>query len=338
MAVGLASCQPQDSSDVIFDNYLYRLKNSLDVQAPPFLASPTLVSYPSRRNLHYLIPPIKINLLEFLRLSQCELQRHIGQRNSGLGKLMEPTQQLIYDVRFLDLAKKCLLRLDNTHALYKTLEQAIQHKAAYLPQVIWNASFASKEFSYLFSLGSKTLSVSDLNKKSQQLDNALEQLAVIYQKAISKEVILGTAFIDPLESHYKMIASSKRVGEIRLSLREVTAYLQQADSLLEQRLKNRPLCVKGMSKDQYKIVEAVFYKFYIGEIQPYVAHLYQQSGIIFTNVDELLLIENSNSVFARFWNDVYRDDDSEWGRFKMAIKWHTENWQLLLKQCGGFPV
>lgn len=340
----LSACQPRDSSEYIFDNYLYRLSNSLQVdrESLPQLDSITssfsfLPLYPARRELQKNIPSININLLEFLRLSECELQRHIGQRNGGLGRVMGEPQQLIYDAKFIALAEQCLSQLEPTSKLFSTLIRADDHKRQYLPSSIWNASFASKEFAYLFSLGATPLSLPAATEQPLQLANALKNIRQKYQQLINGDFTANS--LDDIEGHYQIIESSKRIGELRLSLQAATHMLQQADKILSVRINERPLCRQQQTNTQFTIVNNVFYKYYIGQVQPYISGLHKQSGVVFSAIDELVKMQEPNRTQALtdFWAAVYRDKNSEWQLFNRQVEIHTLNWQALLKQCGKLP-
>jgi hypothetical protein len=87
----LSSCGQRQGLESLLDNYHYRLSNVFEFEHSDHLAEmneDALPLYPSRRQLHQPLSPISVNLLEFLRLSRCDLQRLIGERNSSLGKFM----------------------------------------------------------------------------------------------------------------------------------------------------------------------------------------------------------------------------------------------------------
>lgn len=336
VAIVLASCESRDSSGYIMDNYLYRLSNSLQLAKPDATAKAPLLSYPARRELQKAIPRININLLEFLRLSECELQRHIGAKNGALGRVMEATQQLIYDAKFLTLAKNCLEKLPKDTALFDTLQIAYQHKQQYLSYSTWNATIASKEFSYMFSLGAEPLSFSEVKQQPLQLITALKQLNQGYQQLLTTES--AALFLNDIESRYQIIESSKRLGEIRLSLQIVTHTLQQADQLLRQRIKSRPLCLQQKTNAQFTIVNNVFNKYYIQQVQRYFSGLHQQASNVFVEFDKLLTVMNvTDKNVDAFWQTVYTAENSEWALFNAAVKQHTLYWQALLEQCGKLP-
>lgn len=344
LATVLSACQPSDSTEALWDNYVYRLSNSLEVtepEQPNFTAlAAALPAYPKQRQS---VPSINMNMLDFLRLSQCDLQRHIGQRNSSLGQVMEASQQWFYDIEFIRLASLCVAELERDSALYQQLEKAIIHKKRYLPEVTWNASFAAPEFVYLFSLGATPLSLEQLSSRPVELQEAIERLTLMVRHLKAQyddggQVLsLPSTLSTSPELYYRVIGSSKYVGSLRLSIQQAHHYLQLSDQLLEQRLKGKPLCFNQQASSQFRTVNNVFRKYYIGQVQPYLAQLHQHAEFILEALDDLYLLQRSTEQFPEYWQAVYKSERSEWQQFEHAIRSHTELWQSLLRQCGALP-
>ena len=330
----LSACQSPDSPESMLDNYLYRLRNSLQIDEPLMGGQPSLQqglpAYPRRRDLLHAIPPSSINILAFLRLSSCDLQRHIGQRNSSLGSLMKGSQRLIYEYEFIRLAEKCLLHMGKRDPLYAELQAVLKDKYAQLPKQKWNAIAASEEFSRLFSLGSQAFSRVTIKENPVELYTAIDTL-----QRFSAEKINDAGQV---ETAYSVLASSKYFGELRLSMRLLVRYMLVADRLLDNRSNVKPLCFAGKPNKQSAIVKTVFLTFYIGEVQPYIAKVNQQAKKVFEHMDNLVSPLVSVPAFDRFWLNVYTGEDSEWQQFNQAIDRHTKKWQQLLGQCGLLPA
>ena len=331
----LMACQSEPTPENMLNNYLSRLSNSLDVDRVE-MTSTALLLYPMRRHLQQTIPPIDINVLEFLRLSQCELQRHIGQRNSGLGKVMLATQELLYDSQFIRLAKQCQQTLAAGSSLLNLLDKAIIHKSQFLAHRWWNATFASEEFTYLLSLGTTPVLIHDSKRKPLQLVKALENIVNAANKVDQADSVPVN-----IEQYYQIIGSSKYIGQLRLSMQIISATLTQANQLLKQRLGSRPLCFKQQPNQRFNTVNTVFHQFYIQDVQRYVADIYQQGQLLFPLLDnlqsQLLSRSFQVSTFQMFWDEIYANQHSEWRQFNNKIKQHTYYWQQLLSQCGSMP-
>jgi len=354
----LTACRSDYTASDLFENYFYRLSNSLQVSdnvvdAQKKLSVFTSVPvYPSRRTLQLAVPPLSINLLEFLRLSECELQRHIGQRNSGLGRVMEPTQQFLYDTQFIRLARMCLSSLEESSSSRSLLEQALAHKQQYLSSVVWNATLASQEFSTLFSTSAQPLSLVELEAGALQLvnDSANKKANQKIDEKVEVDDSKTFSMLSHLESHYQVVGASKWLGRLRLSMQYASQQLALADSLLLSRIKDKPLCFNQRVSSQFRIVDNVFHKFYIGETQPYLAKLHQHTHRLFTLVDSLVQLQQPPAHFTAFWKSVYDEQGegvssdktieslSEWQNFNAAVRQHTRHWQALLEQCGKLPT
>lgn len=113
--------------------------------------------------------------------------------------------------------------------------------------------------------------------------------------------------------------------------------LVQANALIEKKFSSKPLCYNQQSNPQFEIVNNVFHRFYIGEIQPLLAKLHQQSQELFGLIDQLQASSVPNQNFIEFWDKVYKSKNSEWQRFNAVIATHTKAWQKLLQQCGRLP-
>ena len=336
----LAACSDRNSPQGLFDNYLYRLHNSLEIDSKRQTlkssfneAAAQLPRYPKRTDLRYPIRESTINLIEFLRLSQCDLQRHIGERNSSLGKLQKDSQRFIYDIAFIHLADICIESLATDNPLKSVLQTARVDKQDQLFDLLWNASFASEEFAHLFSLSTGFISA---ERPAQKPNTLYESLAVL-ARASNEAEQLQRLEQSKLESSLSVIASRKYMGEIRRSMLLVREGLAAADDFLKQRIEGKALCRQATPNKQFDIVNNVFRKFYIGEVQPYIATVFQQAEASLQLLDTMFASKSLPNDYQQFWQALYRGENSEWLLFKNSIQIHTENWQQLLKQCGSLP-
>ena len=330
-----SSCSFDNSSRSVFDDYLYRLSNSLDVEIDHSFkegnhhSSSMLTLYPKKSEMLYDIPTVSINLLQFLRLSTCDLQRLIGQRNSSLGKLMTGYHSLLYEHEFLMLARRCQEMIDPGNPLYAELVNVIEHKQSYKDQLHWNATFAGDEIRHLFSLSTRILTPQQLSRKPVELVGALETLNTWLSNPTSNSTGLQYA--------YKTFETRKHIGKLRLTMAMAVSALTQADSLITKRLSQKPLCYNQKANQKFEIVYRIFRGFYIGEVQPILAQLHLQGRELFSLIDQLQGSMETGPKFTEFWANVYTSQDSEWQDFNKAIEEHVSSWQSLLTQCGHSP-
>ena len=102
----LLSCAETGPEGALAD-YVARLQRTLDTTAedrePIALPAP-----PGSRDLLLDLQPGNLGALDFLALRGCAVQANIGRRNSSLGRMAPPSQQLLLDLEYLRQAPACI--------------------------------------------------------------------------------------------------------------------------------------------------------------------------------------------------------------------------------------
>lgn len=339
----LAGCQQPEPVEAMFDNYHTRLARTLNVPRQIPTALPSEV-YPTRRILTQPLTPVKVDLLEFLRLSRCDVQRLVGQRNSSLGRVMSHSQRFIYEARFLQAGKNCLQRLlrdAKQTKIQAILQHALTVKSAERRLVTWNATIASQEFQQLFSGASKPLGL-DFQRPSELID-ALGRLRWQVQRWHSADI--GPEA--DLEALYQVIGADSWLGQLAESLKLINSQLQALNKLQQVRLDSRPLCFKSRTNRHADAMNSVFFKYYIGEVQPYLARVNQHGSAVLAELDNLRQLSTlggspAETAFTKYWQRMFAGAatdgvNSQWQAFESLLAQHTQNWQAQLKQCGLMP-
>ena len=91
----------------------------------------------------------QLNFRQFMSISDCSLSRHIAFRNSPLGRMMLPAQELAYNHRFLKAAKQCEGHLEPK--LDEQLKKVIKFKESQWTDLHWNAVWGGTPFAKFFS-------------------------------------------------------------------------------------------------------------------------------------------------------------------------------------------
>ncbi len=337
----LLACERQPDAGEMLARYDYRLGNALELAAgesgaPPGLEVIELPRYPLRRDLLQPLQPLNIGLLDFLRLSDCDLQRLLGERNSVLGKVMAGSQQLLYHRQFIRLAELCLATLAqdaDRSDLHAALEQALRVKQQDSANIGWNATVASVEFRQLFSLADGPLPPATVALKPTELLVSLQQLA---RMLAATEPLQSSE----LEAYYQVLGSANIAGRLLLSQQLVAIHLGRLTARVEAELGRRPLCYRAAPSPRARVAEQVFLRFYIGEVQPYISAVHQQSVALGAELEALLEPYRPwPEPFARYWQRTWSSQNqaSVWRRFQSAVSEHTQLWQKILRQCGMSP-
>ncbi|NHN36979.1 DUF3080 domain-containing protein [Pseudomaricurvus alcaniphilus] len=338
----LLACERQPDAGEMLARYDYRLGNALELAAgergapPPGVEVIELPRYPQRRDLLQPLQPLNIGLLDFLRLSDCDLQRLLGERNSVLGKVMAGSQQLLYHHQFIRLAELCLATLAQDTGrsdLHEALELALRAKRQDSVNIGWNATAASAEFRQLFSLADGPLLPATAALKPTELLVSLQQLARML--AITEPLQSSE-----LEAYYQVVGSANIAGRLLLSQQLVAVHLDRLTARVEAELDRRPLCYRAAPSPRARVAEQVFLRFYIGEVQPYISAVHQQSVSLGAALETLLEPYRPwPDPFARYWQLTWSSQNqaSVWRRFQSAVSEHTQLWQKMLRQCGMSP-
>ena len=146
--LALIGCSDPDTGPAHLDEYLKRLSAVTGVE----LASDA--PYESARfdlpkeQAPELPAASQIDLIDFLSLSGCELQVNLGRRNTQLGRTASPSQRLLLDLEFMDLAPECvtLLRARGDDELASTLSAVSVEREAQLPDSIARALLSGPEW------------------------------------------------------------------------------------------------------------------------------------------------------------------------------------------------
>lgn len=331
----LVGCNPFSGARSMMDEYVERVGRVLDAK-PEFSEIPAAKIIPRRRKRVLPMPDLELGMLDFLSLYGCELQYVVGEKNSVMGKVMQPLNRLRYEVRFIRAAGECLKTVDNEE-LQGVLRKAIVSKRESLPIAIWNATWGVEEVETLFTLAKGEYPVeaqdplTDLARDARQLNKSV---TVLLEHNL--EVDLG--FWGKVHQRWQ---AEYRAGQLISSARLVTTRLGDATRLIQQRLDNRPLCLNGKPNNQSDIVQGMFFSIYIGKIQPYLADLRRARTDLIEPLSELAAMQSEvmPAGFQEWSRSTLALDgrESVWANLDNAVKAHTKAWQALLEQCGLRP-
>lgn len=319
----------------MMDEYVERVGRVLDVE-PAFSEIPPAKQIPRRRHRVLPMPELELSMLDFLSLYACELQYVVGEKNSVMGKVMQPLNRLRYEVRFIQSAGECLKTVEDED-LQGVLKEAIRSKRESLPVAIWNATWGAEEVETLFSLAKGYYPVeaagpvSDLSREAHQLNKSVAQL-------LEQNLEVDLGFWGQVHQRWQ---AEYRAGQLINSAHLVTTRLEDATRVMEQRLENRPLCLNGRPNNQSEIVQSMFFSVYIGKIQPYLADLRRARTDLIEPLSELAGMQTSHMpVHFQQWYELTlapEGSNSLWAKLDKAVTGHTKGWQALLEQCGLRP-
>ncbi|WP_415898647.1 DUF3080 family protein [Neptuniibacter sp. QD48_11] len=347
LLISLSGCS-RDTPELVLENYLYRLSNTLDLNQPQSYIPEARIQFPLKRDRILKTTEIREGLLDVLKLKRCDLLPLIAERNSSLGKVAKPSAKLQYELNFYYLLTQCRESLRNASAidteLLKRVNEIHRVKRDNLPAELWNGIFTAPEIEANFSRSQTALPLVD-NSSSQQSIEALRTLVNLTANNLD-QLGLTRPSEDHLNQAFKVLHSNRSGPAIISSLEVLTYHLDQAARLLDQRNSpTNPLCRNQSPNKKARILENVFYKFYIGEVLPYLAQTDRYASQWLDLNQQLLQNYKTLSVSIPQSMETYSatvlsktSPQSLWLNYQQVRDKHTEAWQNILRNCGMMPT
>lgn len=337
MICALCGCDPFAEPDSLLETYTDRLAYVLDVELKP-AASITVQTFPRLRDRRVDIDELEISMLSFLSLYGCELQVVVAERNSILGRVMTPLNELRYQLRFIDKANQCLPVLDN-ESLINKLRQAMQHKRDNLAAYFWNAVWADEPMAAMLTRSKGLYPITTNKQKVSELSRQLDALILLSKQL---DTIKDEAVFDGLGEIQQSWLFNPVPGQLLNSASLLITELNQGSEMMQQRLQGRPLCYQHKPNTQSERLKGLFFSVYIGRVQPYLAKTAQAGQQVFSRLQQLAA--SQKAVMPDTFETYYQyalaleTEGSVWQQLDKAIQLHTERWQQLFLQCGIQPV
>ena len=325
----LLGCSPPEPGPDALDDYLQRLERTLDTTTSEQAAvlAPPRLSDTAVPNLD--VPSSKLDILDFLALSDCALQVNLGRRNSSLGRTASPSQVLLLDLEFLALAPACITVLTQqgkTELVHQLLSaQAI--KAQYLSQRIFNAVLAGPEYARFW-------------KPPPSLEN--------YPGAAGGRVVDALHWFDRAIQMWLAGHHEFQVGQLEKQLYHLRSGdggalllaavvqargLEQANALVTERLGRGPLCPQASATSTVTTLKTVVTKYFAGKVQAWLATLDQRERLIMPAV---LGIETQlAAALPRGYSEWAAERDATLATLRLMPKRHIDALQALSASCPG---
>ncbi|MDE1463924.1 DUF3080 family protein [Spartinivicinus poritis] len=340
-ALCLSSCNQQPSAEAMMDNYLGRIARTLAIDNKSPQPAPLKLNL-DKRTLKLPLPDVRLDLFDVLAITHCQpLTQKLAERNSALGKVMADTHRFLFEVTLLAAINQCLAHPEtqNNNQLVKQLQDWLQQKTAALPATLWNSLFATDEM--LLSLSFSTPPLAPNKRRAEGSIAALTFFTA--QAKHMPDKLTHLAPQSAWDQHFQQLYQRRYLGELSQATQLAIVNLTTISHWLEQRQKTRPLCPQNKPTPKARILNTVFRKFYIGEVQPYLAHL-NQLQVEWQQAMQRLLqqlsTQSAHPIWLRFKRELIGQPNQpalQLILFKQATKRHARAWEQLLQQCRLMP-
>ena len=326
--LALIGCSDPDTGPAHLDEYLQRLSTITGIEPEPSthrdinrfdLPQEEVIESPASG---------RIDLIDFLSLSGCELQINLGRRNTQLGRTASPSQRLLLDLEFMDLAPECiaLLRERGEDDLASALADISVEREALLANSIARAVLMGPEWR-LFWERPPTLANYPADTSSA-IAQSLNRLA-----DLTRGWLGGNWQASNRE--FELLLSDLRAGDGGALLAAhslVSRELERANMLLARAQTTAPLCPYGAATDRSRAFERVVARFFVGTVQPWLVQLRQRTELLLGPVTNLELpLSAALSPRYRAW--VVERDQLLTHQTEL-IRAHIANIQATLARCS----
>ena len=270
----------------------------------------------------------QIDLIDFLSLSGCALQINLGRRNTQLGRTASPSQRLLLDLEFMDLAPECitLLRERGDDELASTLAKVSDERQTLLSESIAQAVLMGPEWR-LFWERPATLGNYPVDTNSA-IAGSLNRLSDLTRGWLSGNWQASNR-------EFELLLSDLRAGDGGALLAAhslVSRELERANTLLARARATAPLCPYGNPTDRSKAFEQVVARFFVSAVQPWLVRLRQRAELL------LAPVTNLEAPLSAEWSPQYRawvvERDHLLNHQAELIRAHIASIQATLAPCA----
>ena len=342
MISGCDSSKPES----MLSEYSQRLSTVLETDIQ-LSALPALPNFPQKRHRTHLTTELRQGLWEVLDFRQCDMLGIISERNSSLGKVMPPSQKMRYELRFLHALQQCQNTLQarddpdqELDAFKERLDEILTLKLNSLPLEVWNGIYASSEISKQFKTSSAPLAneVPETGSDYAAIHSAMQRFDHLAKLATSKTIELPN-WLDDIEDDYAALYRSDLGSQLLTSLNLLIKHLNAVAEAIDRRLSRKPFCFKGHQPPRATVLNNVFRKYYVQQVQPYMARVEQNARPWFTAHAAIIQKLPATPAMKAYADQVFslQHNNSLWSRWIAARDRHTKAWQTILGQCNMMP-
>ncbi len=273
LSLSLVACvkAPGQAELLDYQQRLTRVLGLAEAKLPLAPVSPL----PAKSSLVQPLPELRMDLLDALATRQCGLDQLIAERNSSLGRVFTASKRVNYEVRLLAVLEQCQAKHWD-EPLKSQLADVYQQKQQSIHTVFDNMLLADDTLRQRWHNNERMLAPQDSTGFNESL--AALTLLVDLKQAITTADWHLASQIDP-EQALETLYQYRFLSDLQYSLRYGRSYFAALNPLLTA-IEPASLCQARASSEQLTILSTVFRKFFIGEVQAYLAELsrYQQQS------------------------------------------------------------
>ncbi|MDJ0787467.1 MAG: DUF3080 family protein [Myxococcota bacterium] len=284
---------------------------------------PTPLAPPRPRERRLPVESERIGVFDFLSLQGCRLGELAGLRNSPMGRVMEDTRRLAYEIEVRTAADACLIGLEEPRR--GRLAALVETKREALPRHLWNATLGGEELeSFLSPSPPSALRTGSGLAALREIQRILE--AGVDQADDARRLEQALAELTRAEPIGPQLRALDRA---RHSLEGVARIVLTAPA-------------EACEVPQVRLSRA-FQESYLAAVQPAIAAVDQQALPVLMALEEIVgqLIRDVTvpPETRRYLERVLAvsGSDSLWARYRASLRLHAAALEPVLRSCGVLP-
>lgn len=324
-SVALLGCAPSGPAQLL-DDYAQRLERTLE-QPQARTGSLELPAWPRPRELGEQPEDIRLSSAQTLTLLDCGMTNRLAERNSTLARVQAASQRLRPEWAGIQELADCVEKVEESEA--GEVAQLLQRKEANWPRYVFQASLGSEEMRDFLNLQQLRRSFPQAGRQ------ALEQLSEMVQKSLQGQPPPARE----LETVLHSLSESQAGGAILAQQAQLGLGLQRSNQALRAFLEAQPLCIQGLQPKRAEVMQTIFRKFYLGQVQPLWSELSRTKAAMNTEFQSLFqALEPVLAITAMDYYRGYWQPGNDWDqRLDDVAGEHVKLWQTALRQCGMLP-
>lgn len=334
VCLALAGCAPDSGVRDWMDSYVAEVAGALELSSPELSVVEPVAQIPRRRERVLHMPDLDMGMLDFLSLYGCELQYVVGERNSIMGRVMQPLNQLRYEARFIRAARDCLPEADR-EGVKEELEEAIKSKSKTLSVAVWNATWGVEEIEKLFTLSQGYYPRDGGEALVAQLAADVGQLNQTVAGLLAGNSAEPLDYVGEVHQRWQ---AEHRAGQLLNSARLLATRLDDATALLVERIETDPMCPESGAGGPSGALKETYRNSYTGSVKTYLGSVEQTRKALIKPLEKLAAqqFDTMPDVFREWYRGHLASDNTQslWQQLDRAIEAHERRWQQLLGQCG----
>ncbi|WP_245861526.1 DUF3080 family protein [Arsukibacterium tuosuense] len=319
LLASLAGCSKPDSQAKLTD-YQQRLTRVLELDELTVKVEPVPV-LPRPSKLRQPLPDIRLDLRDAWASRECGLDQLIGERNSGLGRVFQPSMQLNYELRLLARLQQCQQQ-DISPELQQQVANWLAEKQQSVTVALNNMLLADDTLSQQWQ-GSKQQLIATESTGFVESSSALNNLLGLTE-LVNQQQWQQAAEVD-IEQSLASLYQHDFPGKLQHSLRYSAAWFSQLNPQLLA-IAPESLCPRGQNTGQLGILTTVFRKFFIGEVQAHLAELRRYQNDLWPLIAQLY---RDTPLYPALQQRYQQPAEQLQQQLMLHVQW----WQQLNKAC-----